>query len=46
MPYHIKKNKDGCYQVMNKESGKVHSFCTTKEKAEAQVRVLKSFEKK
>jgi hypothetical protein len=46
MPFLLKKKKDGCYQVINKDTGKVYATCTTKEKGEAQIRILKSFEKK
>jgi len=29
-----------CYQVKSITSGKIHAECTTKQKAEAQVRIL------
>lgn len=43
MPYKIKE-KGTKYQVMNIESGKVHSKGTTKGKAEKQVRLLRAIE--
>lgn len=41
MPYKIRKvpNKQ-CYQVKSLETGKIHSICTSRKKAEAQVRIL------
>lgn len=46
MPYIIRKVKGKpCYAVKNKITGQVHSYCTTKAKAEAQVRLLYSKEK-
>ena len=41
MPYIVRKvrNQD-CYEVKNKETGQVHSKCTTRRKALAQVRLL------
>jgi len=47
MPYIIKKVRNtGCYQVINKLTGKIHSYCTTKLKAEAQLRILQRTIKK
>lgn len=45
MPYIIRKvrNQD-CYSVKNKESGKVHSKCSTLENAKKQVRLLRMIE--
>jgi len=47
MPYKVSKvrNKE-CYQVKNKLTGAVHAKCTTKAKAEAQVRLLDRIEKR
>ncbi len=47
MPYTIRKvrNKD-CYRVKNKETNAIKAYCTTKKKAEAQVRLLESLKKK
>jgi hypothetical protein len=46
MPYIIRKVRNqNCWQVKNKETNKVYAKCTTKEKAEAQVRLLLSLEK-
>jgi hypothetical protein len=44
MPFIIRKvrNKD-CWQVKNKDTGKIHAKCTTKKKAEAQLRLLNSW---
>lgn len=41
MPFIIRKvrNKD-CWQVKNAETGKIYAKCTTKSKAEAQLRLL------
>lgn len=47
MPYNIRKVKNQpCYKVVNSETGKIHSKCTTKKKAQAQVRLLHSLEQK
>ncbi len=40
MPYTIRKLKT-CYQVVNTQTGRILANCTTKEKAEAQMRILK-----
>lgn len=41
MPYSIYKiHEKNCYGVINSETGKIHSYCTTLPKAEAQVRIL------
>ncbi len=41
MPYVIRKVRNkNCYSVKNKVTGRVHAICTTKTKAEAQVRIL------
>ena len=39
MPYEIKKNGNS-YEVINRDTGKVHAKHTTLEKAKAQVRLL------
>jgi phage gp16-like protein len=39
LPYSVKK-VDGAYQVVDQETGKVHSRHTSKEKAERQRRLL------
>ena len=45
MPYKIRKSKKtGLYKVVNAETGRVLAKNTTKEKAEAQVRLLDSLE--
>jgi len=47
MPYKIRKlPNENYYRVKNAETGKVMSSKTTKEKAEAQVRLLMSLERK
>lgn len=40
MPYGIKKINESCYEVYNKDTGKIHAKCTTKTKALAQIRLL------
>lgn len=47
MPYIIRKvrNKE-CYRVKNAKTGKVYAFCTTLNKAKAQIRLLESLENK
>ena len=41
MPYKIRKmpNKN-CYRVSNAITGKIHAYCTSRKKAEAQIRVM------
>lgn len=47
MPYKIRKiPNENYYRVKNADTGKVMSNKTTKEKAEAQVRLLMSLERK
>lgn len=46
MPYSIRKLPSGKYRVTNKTTGKVHAYHTTLAKAQAQVRLLHSKEKK
>jgi hypothetical protein len=46
MPYKIIKLKLGRFKVVNKKNGRVHAYHTTKKKAEAQLRLLNSIEKK
>jgi hypothetical protein len=41
-----KKRNEDCYVVKNKETGKVHAKCTTRAKAEAQVRLLMAIDRK
>ena len=40
MPYEVIRASPRCWQVVNKETGKVHAKCTTKKNAEAQMRLL------
>lgn len=41
MPFKIIKVKNKpCYKVVNKKNGKIHAKCTTRAKAEAQIRVI------
>jgi hypothetical protein len=42
MPYKIEKNKDGTYKVVNKITGKIHSFDTTLENAKKQIRLMQA----
>ena len=44
MPYAIQANPDKSYRVVNTETRKVHSKHTTKEKAQAQLRLLLGIE--
>lgn len=44
MPYQVRKNDDDSFRVENTDTGEVHSKHTTKEKAEAQVRLLHGVE--
>ena len=46
MPYKIVKHARGDYSVVNAATGKVHAKHTSKAKAEAQVRLLHSVERK
>jgi len=47
MPYLIRKIRNKpLYKVINSATGKIHSTGTTKPKAEAQVRLLESLERK
>lgn len=47
MPFIMKKlTGRNCYSVTNRITGKVHSKCTTKSKAKAQMRLLELFDKK
>ena len=42
MPLKIRKvNNKPCYRVKNSTTGKIHAKCSTKAKAEAQVRLIK-----
>ena len=41
MPYLIRKVRDKeCYKVINANTGQIHAKCTTRKKAESQVRLL------
>lgn len=44
MPYDMEK-VDKCWRVFNTETGTEHAKCTTKTKAEAQLRLLRGVEK-
>lgn len=41
MPYLIRKKRLNCFEVINSLTGEVKSECTTRLKAEAQVRLLR-----
>lgn len=43
MPFNVIESK-GCYKVVNVASGKVHAECTSKAKAEAQMKLLRGLE--
>lgn len=43
MPYKVQKRGE-CYRVINEETGKKHSKCTTEEKAKKQLRILRGVE--
>ena len=40
MPYIIKKVNNNCYAVINVLTGKIHSKCSSKKNAIAQIRLL------
>lgn len=44
MPYEVRPADDGKFEVLNSKTGKVHAKHTTKEKADAQVRLLHMIE--
>jgi len=45
MPYTIRKvSNKNCYKVMNKKTKRVFAKCTTKEKANKQLRLLNAIE--
>lgn len=46
MPEELRKNKDGSYSVVNAKTGKVHSKHTTKQKGEAQIRIIEQADAK
>ena len=46
MPYAVEKNRDGTYKVINKNTGKVHAYHTTLEKAKAQIRLMEAADAK
>lgn len=43
MPYDVRKN-GACWEVVNRDTGEVKAKCTTKAKAQAQVRVIEEQE--
>lgn len=43
MPYIIKK-KQNCYSVVNENTGKIYSFCSTKENAQKQKKLLNAID--
>ena len=46
MPYELRrKTKEKCWEVINTETGELHSKCTSKKKGEAQIRLLESLHK-
>lgn len=46
MPFKIRKvNKQDCYKVYNPKTKKVYAKCTTRDKAEKQIRLLNAIEK-
>ena len=46
MPWGIRKVRGrDCFRVTNLDTGRVKAFCTSREKTEAQVRLLRSFGK-
>jgi hypothetical protein len=46
MPFKIIRNKDGSFKVKNTETGRIAAKKTSKNKAEAQIRLLNSLIKK
>lgn len=44
MPYALLNAGGGMYKVVNSSNGRVHAERTTKEKAEAQLRLLRGLE--
>ena len=45
MPYSIRKVRNQpCYKVYNKKTKKIFAKCTSREKAESQVRLLRGIE--
>jgi len=46
MPYKIRKVRNKrCFTVKNARTGKVHAKCTSRKKAEAQKRLLESYDR-
>lgn len=45
MPYEIKQIGD-CFKVINTDTGKIFSYCTTYANAVRQIRLLRMIEKK
>jgi len=43
MPYTLRRRKR-CFQVYNKKTRQLHSKCTTKRKAQAQIRLLRAID--
>ena len=47
MPYIIRKVRNkNCFSVKNTKTGATKSICTTRKKAESQVKLLETLEKK
>jgi len=45
MPYTLRKVRNkNCYSLKNKNTGKIYSKCTSKDKAKKQLRLLRSIE--
>jgi len=44
MPYKKIRNADGSYEVINSETGKVHSAHTDENHADAQLRILRAYD--
>ena len=47
MPYrirHLRKTRKNCYQVISAKKRRVFSKCTTKKKAEKQIRLLRAIQ--
>lgn len=42
MPYKLIRKNQRCWMVVNSETGKVHSKCTSQKKAKSQIRLLES----
>lgn len=44
MPYQIIRKNQRCYEVINSITGRVHAKCTSKKKAQGQIRILENLE--